>query len=205
MWRAQNVDERSVETLCHVVGVAYGDAKKWFAPSGSWNEDNIRKLLAYFDGLVEGRGDRVVPNTEPSRAIELLETGGWARLDQLRTDGVPYSLLLAQRAVGGAWLQHKNQTATRLNAVTARLVCDELSARDIAFLRATTVGGTVKQADLQERSGVPDKRVGVVILDSHQRAVLGSSSAPPTTAVPLAPTVTVWSEFPFRICPSRSS
>jgi hypothetical protein len=171
--RAQHADEHAVETLCHVTGVGYGDAKKWFSPGGTWTEDDVEALLSFLDDLVEGRVEEVAPNTRPARAIELFGGGGWGRIEELRTGGVPYEVLLAQRAVGGSWLLHKNQTSNRPNFVTAGMVCEKLAERQIGYRRATTVGGSDKQKDLQELSGVADKRVGAVVLDSDERPAFG--------------------------------
>ena len=171
--RAQYAQPRAVETLCFAAGVGYGDAKKWFAPTGNWSEEGIEELLSYLDDLIEGRVEEVAPNTTPARAIELFEGGGWKRVEELRTKGVPYEVLLAQRAVGGSWLQHKNQTSNRLNIVPASMVCDKLDERGIGYRRASTLDGTTKQGDLQELSGVADKRVGVVVVDSHERPAFG--------------------------------
>jgi hypothetical protein len=171
--RAQYAQPRAVETLCFAAGVGYGDAKKWFAPTGNWSEEEIEELLSYLDDLVEGRVEEVAPNTTPARAIELLEGGSWKRVEELRTGGVPYEVLLAQRAVGGSWLQHKNQTSNRLNVVPAGMVCDKLDERGIGYRRASTLDGTTRQGDLQELSGVADKRVGVVVVDSRERPAFG--------------------------------
>lgn len=170
---AQCANDRAIETLCYVAGVGYGDAKKWFAPNGAWDLARTQKLLSYVDDLVEERFTEAAPNTEPARAIELRDGSGWNKLEALRTGGVPYEILLAQRAVGGAWLQHKNQTSKQANLVAANMVCQTLQARGVAFRRATSVGGNDKQVDLQEFSGVADKRVGVVVVDSRETAAFG--------------------------------
>lgn len=171
--RAHYAHPLALETICLAVGVAFNDAKSWFGPSGdSWTIEQITKLLAYLDDLVEGRVSSRIPNTESARAIELVDepTGGWRLLDHLRTGGVPYELLLAQRFVGGAWLLHKNKTSKFTNGAPANSLCGELERRGIDFRRSTIIGGEAKQKDLQELSGIPDKRVGVVVLGHHGTA-----------------------------------
>ena len=172
--RAQYADERAIETLCYVVGIGYGDARKWFMRGGSWTDESIAELLAYLNDLVGGAADADMPNTEPARAIELLDEGdGWEKLEQLRTGGVPYELLLAQRAVGGPWLQHKNRTSQFANVTAADMVCDRLKQHGLSYRRSKTVGGAARQKDLQELSGIPDKRVGVVTLDTADQPTFG--------------------------------
>jgi hypothetical protein len=79
-------------------------------------------------------------------------------------------LLLTQRAVGGVWLANKNRTSSRANQIAAGQVAELLEEQGINFRRATTAGGTARQRDLQELSGIADKRVGVVALGQKEQA-----------------------------------
>jgi hypothetical protein len=163
--RAHYANPLSLEALCLAVGVPFSDAKEWFGPTrGPWTIDHVTKLLAHLDDLVEGRVEALIPGSEPVRAVELIDNpgAGWARLDELRTGGVPYELLLEQRYVGGVWLLHKNKTSSFANVAAATLLCTLLTERSVDFRRASSVGGEARQRDLQELSGIPDKRVGVV-------------------------------------------
>lgn len=166
--RAQDANPLAVETLCLAAGVPYADAVKWFRSGGSWTVADLGRLLEYFDRLVCGEVETNIPGATPTRAIELIEddSGGWARVDELNAGGVPYELLLAQRAVGSPWLAHKNKTSRYPNQTIAEIVCGQLEQRQIDFRRSRDVGGTVRSADMQELSGIPDKRVGVVVVDS---------------------------------------
>jgi hypothetical protein len=74
--------------------------------------------------------------------------------------------LLAQRSVGGPWLAHKNKTSNVSNIAAAESLSVELKRRGIKFLKASTVGGDVRQIDLQTLSGIPKKQVGLVVLSS---------------------------------------
>lgn len=170
--RAQYANDLAIETLCLAAGVAYNDAREWFASSGGWTIEHIGALLSYLNDLVEGRITSPIASSTPARAIELIEDpdGGWALLDLLHSEGVPYELLLAQRAAGGVWLQHKNKTSSFPNIAAATLLSTRLQQRGIDFRRASTVGGDARQKDLQELSAIPDKRIGVVAVGSTGQA-----------------------------------
>ncbi len=169
--RAQLANPAAIETLCLVVGVTYRDARDWFAcGSDAWSLEQIEQLLAYCNDLVGGQIRPPIPDTVPARAVEFVTYGevGWKLPERLRRGGVPYELLLTQRAVGSPWSAHKNKTSNRLSSATAGFLCSLLVERGIDFRRATTVGGDAKQRDLQELSGIADRRVGLVTLVSHK-------------------------------------
>lgn len=168
--RAQHANSLAIETLCLTAGVSYGDAKEWFGPSGDvWSPGQVEALVEYLNQLVGGEIRSMIPESKAARAIELIETpeGGWALLEKLRTDGVPFELLLAQRSAGGVWLQHKNRTSSHANIAVAEFLCECLESAGVDFRRSSTLGGVARQRDLQEFSGVADKRVGVVAVDSR--------------------------------------
>lgn len=169
--RAEHVEPLAIEALCLAAGVAEADARDWFGVSSTWREPQVAELLAYLDELVDGEVESPFPRAVPARALELMEGGdGWQTADELCANGVPYGLLLAQRAVGGVWLANKNKTSSRPNQVAAGEVCAKLRERGVQFRRATTAGGKVRQKDLQELSGIADKRVGVVAVGSEGEA-----------------------------------
>ncbi len=165
--RAQRVNELAISALCLAAGVVESDARGWFGVSRVWKEEQLSELLEYLGQLVGGKVRTAVPDAAPARALELMSGGdGWQTVDDLNAKGAPYGLLLAQRAVGGVWLAHKNKTSTVPNRFAAGEVCGQLAERGIEFRRSSTVGGSVKQKDLQELSGIEDKRVAVVALNS---------------------------------------
>jgi hypothetical protein len=169
--RAQLANPAAIETLCLVVGVTYRDARDWFAcGSDAWSLEQIEQLLRYCNDLVGGQIRPLTPDTVPARAVEFVVYGedGWQLPERLRQRGVPYELLLAQRAVGSPWSAHKNKTSNRLSSATAGFLCSLLAERGVDFCRATTVGGDAKQRDLQELSGIADRRVGLVTLSAHK-------------------------------------
>jgi len=165
--RAHYANPLALEALCLAVGVPFSDATEWFGPtSGAWTIDHVTKLLAHLDDLVQGRVESLIPGSQAARAVELIDnpSGGWALLDELRTAGAPYELLLEQRYVGGVWLLHKNKTSSFPNIAAANLLCTLLAQRGVDFRRASSVGGEARQRDLQELSGILDKRIGVVVV-----------------------------------------
>ena len=177
--RAQQESGLAVEALCLMAGVSYSDACDWFKPgSSAWNRDTVGELIDYLGCLVEGTSESVVPATIPSRAVEFLEADGWSTADNYLRNGVPYEVLLAQRAGGGIWLAHKNKTSSFPNIAVANMVCSMLADEQIIYLRAKQLGGDVRQIDLQDLTGVRDKRVGLVVIrDNHPSVLVCFSSA----------------------------
>lgn len=169
--RAQRANRLAVTALCLAAGVAEKDARGWMGVAGEWNERQLSQLLAYLRKLVGGEIESRVPDAVPARALEMMYGGGgWETADRLNANGVPYGLLLAQRAAGGVWLAHKNKTSNVPNRFAAGELCSQLVDRGIDFRRSTTVGGSVRQTDLQKLSGIKDRRVAVV--------ALGATAAP---------------------------
>jgi hypothetical protein len=164
---AQNANSLAIEAFCLAVGVSVADAQDWFG-GRSWTEKRLAGLLKYLDELVSGKVESQIPGAIPACAPELMAgDGGWEKIDDLNANGVSYAELLAQRAVNGPWLAHKNKTSKWPSRAVANGVGARLGERGIDFKRASTVGGRVRQQDLQELSKVFDKRVGVVTLDSE--------------------------------------
>jgi hypothetical protein len=163
--RAQEANPHAVEALCLAVGVPEAYARGWFGSSGAWTEGRLESLLEYLDKLVRGKVKSPI-GTIPARAPELMAKGRsrWRTIDDLNDSGVSYGMLLAQRAVDGPWLAHKNKTSRWPSRAAANEVGARLGERGIDFHRSTEIGGGVMQKDLQALSGIDDKRVGVVTL-----------------------------------------
>jgi hypothetical protein len=171
--RAHYANHLCIAALCLAAGVSPADAQSWFGVSdNNWKQDQVEQLLEYLNDLVSGKIESPVKLSIAARGIEYIpRAGGWAVADGLRTDGVPYGMFLAQRAGGGVWLNHKNETSRFPNIVAAQLLCDALESSDIDYRRSSTVGGTSKPSDLQRLTGIRNKRVGVAVLQAG-KAVL---------------------------------
>jgi nucleotide-binding universal stress UspA family protein len=179
--RAQLANDLAVQTLCLVVGVTYSDAKDWFQVRGhAWKQHQIEQLLAYVRQLMSEPPIAPFPKSTTARAVELLASTepGWSVVETYITEGVPYEVLLTQRAVGGAWLAHKNETSRFPNIVAADVLCEKLDRRGMDYRRAKTVGGSARQLDLQHLTGIPKAQVGLVIMSGSTAAfAVGFSSA----------------------------
>ena len=99
------------------------------APTGStWSQRQIESALRIVTPILDGTGAPLVAGAAPARPVELMfDDGsgsvGWARVNAMWTDGVPYEMLLTQRLVGSAWQNHRNSTSSSLGVVlTADLV-----------------------------------------------------------------------------------
>jgi hypothetical protein len=165
--KAQHANSLAIEALCLAVGVSPADARAWFGAGKSWTEEQLAGLLEYFDRLVAGKVESPISGAVPARAPELMSgKKGWRAIEDFHAKGVPYGHLLMQRAVDGPWLSHKNKTSKWPSRAVANEVGARLGERGVDFRRASTVGGKVNQLALQELAGIPDKRVGVVTVDS---------------------------------------
>jgi hypothetical protein len=172
--RAQYANDLAIETLCLAAGITYSDALDWYQVSGrSWSQQQVERLLAYIHELMSDTPvPPPIPKSTTARAIELLGGSGpgWTLVDNYVREGVPYEVLLAQRAVGGAWLAHKNATSSYPNIAAADALCAKLDARGIEYRRAATVGGSARQTDLQCLSNIPKKQVGLVVISGGSAA-----------------------------------
>ena len=164
---AQHANSRVMETLCVLAGVTFdelrdrmpeialpGDAR------GVWNTTQLNRAFAEIDSIVRGTTTSAAADAMPSRPVELVErvagpdaAGGWERIEALRTGGVPYEILLAQRVVGSAWGQHRNRTSKRPTRAVALDLRERVRARGFDVLLVSGYGGDTSQADVNELVG----------------------------------------------------
>lgn len=124
-----------IEALGHVAGLSWRDLRDRAAARGTalpgsstgpWQMRQISVVVEIIDEVVRGVGTVRLAGAVAARPVELLlndtPVNGWQAVEDLRTRGVSYGVLLAQRDVGGSWGAHRNRTA---NAVS-KLVIDEL-------------------------------------------------------------------------------
>jgi len=164
--RATARDDRVLEYLCLAVGISLNDVRDWFQGiESSRRPEALQPFVDYIRKLTNGEITPPISGAVPARAVELIRNPvGLAGIDDFLDQGIRYEELLLQRLVGGPWLAHKNTTSNFPNAVAADLLSGLLAEGGIDFRRATTVGGTASQKDLQELSGIPKKQIGLVCL-----------------------------------------
>lgn len=177
--RSLHANPLSVDALCYSAGISPSEAAEWFKSGSNWGETELEELLNYLRLLLAGDVASPLPNAEPARGIEYVTSGlGWELADLYWTQGVPYEVFLAQRAVGGAWLAHKNRTSSFPNIAAADALCTLLEERKVDFRRSSIIGGAVRQLDLQDLSGIADRRVGLVaVSEGVARYAVGFSAA----------------------------
>jgi hypothetical protein len=178
---AQHADREVMETLEALAGVTHKELSERVSarlpndPRGSWTNAAINAAFAVIDEIV--RGDGVAPpGGLAPRPSELMPEvagrhldEGWVRVETLRTGGVPYELMLAQRVVGGAWLQHRNRTSKAPVAAVALALREHLREAGFDVALDDAYGGDVKQSVLAELVD-GDKAVNVVVRDARTYA-----------------------------------
>lgn len=93
-------------------------------------------------------------------------------VENLRLHGVPYEILLSQRAAGGSWLAHRNRTSSKLAPLVADRLCRELDEHRVVYMRSRSIGGSTSPADMSLVSGC-DKQLGLLIINHTKQAVFG--------------------------------
>ena len=179
---AQRDDAFTLEALCVVAGLSYKELTDRVedlpsSPSGSFGPSQLRRAFVALDAIVQGTTTTDLPGAVPARPLELmagigLGKLGWTAVEKLRVGGVPYEVLLAQRAAGGSWLAHRNRTSSKLAPLVADRLCQELDLRQVAYRRSTGVGGDTSPTDIGALSGC-DNQLGLVVLDPAGHAIFG--------------------------------
>lgn len=137
---AQAHDRHVMMCLCDIAGLSYRDladkvrssgaAAPPGEPDGAWNTTQVKAAWKVLDAHVAGELTSMVTGGTPARALEHLfgvperSATGWELVSDLHRNGVPFSVLLAQRGAGGAWLAHRNRT----NNLLIGVITDELEA-----------------------------------------------------------------------------
>jgi hypothetical protein len=165
-----------VEALCAVAGLAYPDLVDRCPsipgdPLGEWGPNTVAAAFAEIDAIVRGTRVSPIPSGRYARPVELLlnspdAPAGWAAVESWFAGGISYENLLVQRAVGGAWLAHRNSTSNKLNEGVATQVCTRLDAHGLTYRRATTIGGDTPGKDVQLLAKSAGQ-TGIVVLDDR--------------------------------------
>lgn len=174
---AQKDDPHVMDALCAVVGLSLRELADRAAPNklatsatSTWTPAQITAAFTVMDEIVCGKGRAQIPGGKAARPVELLLADktapkGWSAVEQMRTDGVPYEILLTQRAVGGGWNAHRGSTAQVLPALLRdqahRVLTD-------AGLDAWQLGKGADKKFLAERIAVSGSDIGQVALVAHR-------------------------------------
>lgn len=179
---AQRNDAFTLEALCYVAGLSYKELTERVPnlpphADGPFGPTQLRRAFDALDAIVCGKTIVDLPGAEPARPIELmprvgLGRSGWDAVEDLRLHGVPYEVLLSQRAAGGSWLAHRNRTSSKLAPLVADRLCRELDQHRVGYIRSTSIGGDTSPADMSLISGC-DKQIGLLIINQSGRAVFG--------------------------------
>lgn len=151
---AQADDSNVMPTLCAVAGLSYRDLKSRTAPvrlpgkvAGRWQHGQLQAAFAVIDKIVKGGVASNTAAARPMRPIEHLlpdvddpdcqedRPVGWALVEELRALGVPFEVLLTQRAVGSSWGAHRNSTSNLVQGEVTTALCDLLAEREVPFDR----------------------------------------------------------------------
>lgn len=174
---AQRDDPRAVETLALLAGLTYDDVRARApecpaAPDRQWTPSQVRAAFSVIDAVVRGTDPTTPLGGIPVRSMDLIAAGvfgedAWERFHDQVDGGFSMGAMLAQRAAGGTWLQHRQRTSGLFPHALADVACRALAARAITYKRSTAVGGDTAQTELDALHGC-DKRVTMVILDRRQ-------------------------------------
>jgi hypothetical protein len=164
---AQHAHNGVMETLCALAGITFDELGDRMAEvalpgdvKGAWNTVQLNRAFEELDSIVRGTTTSGAADALPTRPVELVErvagpdaAGGWERIEALRTGGVPYEILLAQRIVGSSWGQHRNRTSKRPTRAVALDLRERVRARGCDVLLVSGYGGDTSQADVNELVG----------------------------------------------------
>lgn len=167
---AQHHNDRVIETLALVAGLSWRDLRDRCEargvnlpgkPQGPWAVSQIRAAFQVVDEIVTGRVQPRLAGAVGARPLELLlpKASSWRDVETLRTGGVSYGTLLAQRDVGSAWSAHRNRTNTQISRL---MILQVLAALNEAGVRYWSTEGptSVPQSFLAKKAGVSGKAPG---------------------------------------------
>ena len=151
---AQADDPNVMSTLCAVAGLSYRDLKSRTAPirlpsniAGRWQHEQLQAAFAVINKIVKGNVASGSAAARPMRPVEHLlpdmddpdhqreRPVGWALVEELRVHGVPFEVLLTQRAVGSSWGAHRNSTSNLVQGEVTTALCKLLVEREVPFDR----------------------------------------------------------------------
>ena len=168
---AQADDPLVIETLGLVAGLSWRDlqarsqARGLPLPGdseGAWSPSQVTERLQ------GDRRHRVRSSRAPARrcrgrsarwSCSWTVLTGWGEVEKLRTGGVSYGTLLAQRDVGSAWSAHRNRSNNEISRLMVRRVLSALDDADVGYWSAEG-DAAVAKSFLGRKAGVSGKPPG---------------------------------------------
>lgn len=146
VYHAQRQDPGVVPTLCAVAGMTYNELRERSDeglptnPARTWSVAQVSAAFDVIDKVVRGALVPRNPTAVALRPVEMLFADdaaprGWDLVEQMRIQGVPYEVLLAQRVVGTSWGAHRNSTSTKVQAQVTDELCRLLDQHGIPHQR----------------------------------------------------------------------
>lgn len=167
---AQAQDSQVIETLGLVAGLSWRDlgdrcrARGVVLPGraeGPWAAGQIRSAFTVINEIVTGAVEPQSVGAVASRPVELLlgPFTSWDDIEQMRTTGVSYSTLLAQRDVGSAWSAHRNRTNNETSRLMIMRVLGALQEAGVDYW-STQGPAPMSPAFLAQQAGVSGRAPG---------------------------------------------
>lgn len=145
-------DTRVVDALLALAGISYRQLADQLQRAGThvpsnvegpWAsyEPGLREVFKIVDDVVRGQGRYASATApigfKPARPIEMLwgEISGWTGVQHALEHGVSLGALLAQRAVGSAYRQHRDSTSSQVSSHVADRIDEVLQAAKLPFAR----------------------------------------------------------------------
>lgn len=175
---AQQRSNGAVLALALVAGLSYRDLRDRVASSGGslpsdwtgpWQLGQVSDAFTVINEIVSGTQQARLPSARPARPVEMVLDGepqGWQAVEDMFSTGVPYEVLLTQRAVGGAWLAHRQATTGLLASAVADELAAALTQAGVDYRRASAFGGDQSRSDLATHVGSAAGQVAVVIMSN---------------------------------------
>ncbi|MFI6783761.1 hypothetical protein [Micromonospora sp. NPDC050276] len=146
VFHAQKQDSSVVPTLCAVAGMTFNELRDRSEerlpgnPAGVWSVSQVSAAFEVIDRVVRGAALPRNPAAVARRPVEMLfaDDGaplGWHLVEQMRTGGAPYEVLLAQRVVGTSWGGHRNSTSSIVQAQVTDDLCQLLEQHGVPHRR----------------------------------------------------------------------
>ncbi|MGX1775273.1 hypothetical protein ACWIGW_24390 [Nocardia brasiliensis] len=150
VYKAQQQNHQVFPALCAVAGITYGELRDRVrdqtdirlpgSPGLAWSVKQVSAAFRVIDEVVGGTVTPRNPVAVAMRPVEMLfaednAPGGWELVEQMRSAGVPYEMLLAQRVVGTSWGAHRNSTSSKVQELLTDQLCDLLTEKGISFRR----------------------------------------------------------------------